>query len=409
MVFFYLVPVLFSAIGNWLYADYLNLPDLSYPRINLISLHFFILSSVPLILRTFLRVIETSWVFYPPLSLNTPGVGLELTVLSLHLNGISRLIGSMNYFCTFFNTGLANFEVYLFSLLASSILLVLGLPSVIVCLTMVVMDRNLSTHFFNHLEGGNLFMYIHLFWWFGHPEVYVVALPSFGLISSTISVYTHFSNYYESIYSIMMISFIGLSVWAHHMFLDVDWDSRLFYSFMSLLVGLPTGNKVFTWLYSVSSLPSEFLFEAPLFLVLMFSGLFSFGGFTGLVLGRVGLDYFMHDSYYVVAHFHYVISISASIGFYVGLLMTISIVSYLRLATRRNHSLSLLFFFRSNTTFIPIHLLGFFSMPRRYGRYSVALSSYNWLISTSSLYASIIYALSLNSVLIIFIIKIYRC
>jgi cytochrome c oxidase subunit 1 len=246
MVFFYLVPVLFSAMGNWLYADYLNLPDLSYPRINLISLHFFILSSVPLVLRTFLRVIETSWVFYPPLSLNTPGVGLELTVLSLHLNGISRLLGSMNYFCTFFNTGLANFEVYLFSLLASSMLLVLGLPSVIVCLTMVVIDRNLSTHFFNHLEGGNLFMYMHLFWWFGHPEVYVVALPSFGLISSTISVYAHFPNYYESIYSIIMISFIGLSVWAHHMFLDVDWDSRLFYSFMSLLVGLPTGNKVFT-------------------------------------------------------------------------------------------------------------------------------------------------------------------
>lgn len=373
------------------------------------SLHFFVLSRISLFIRSLIGVLETSWVFYPPLSSISLGTSLELMVFSLHLNGVSSLLGSFNYFCTFFNVGLGNFEVYLFSLLTTSILLVFGLPSVIICLSMVVIDRNLSTYFFDFTEGGRLLLYIHLFWWFGHPEVYVVALPAFGLVSNLISIYTPFSRYYEAIYSIIIISFIGLSVWAHHIFLDIDWDSRLFFSYISLLVGLPTGNKVFTWLYTLSCFSFPIVCDFPVYLTLVFIRIFSFGGFTGLILGRVGLRYFLHDTYYVVAHFHYVISLSASVGSNLGLATLLSARSFMRLLSRSNHSASILLFLSSNFTFMPIHFLGFYSIPRRYSDYTVALSSFNWVRSLGSLLGCFSYSVRLASYLMVFVLIFYRC
>lgn len=378
IIFFYLVPFVYSCLGNWIFSFILNLQDLKFPRFNLISFHLLISSYSPILFSSFHSIVSTSWVLYPP---NSTSIDIELLVLSLHLNGLSRFLGSINFISTFLLVGIEFYDSIVFCFISSSFLLILGLPAVIICLSILVIDRSYGTYFFVDLEGGRVISYMHLFWWFGHPEVYVVALPSFGSLSLFISSSYSFPWYYEAVASILLICFLGLIVWAHHMFVDVDWDRRYFFSLMSLLVGLPTGNKVFTWIYSLGGIPLSFVLDSRSSLILMFLSLFTFGGITGIFLSCIGIDYFFHDTYYVVAHFHYVISISSTLGGYLGLSYTLNNLSYVSSERSGIHSSNCLIFILSNFSFMPMHFLGLYSIPRRYISYSIGLNCYSFISS----------------------------
>ncbi|MEM7544914.1 MAG: cytochrome c oxidase subunit I [Pseudomonadota bacterium] len=389
MMFFVVIPLLFGGFGNYFMPLMIGAPDMAFPRMNNLSFWMFFAGASLAVLSIVMPGGNgqlgsgVGWVLYAPLSTTEQGFSMDLAIFAVHLSGASSILGAINMITTFLNMrapGMTLFKVPLFawSIMVTAMLILFALPVLAGAITMLLTDRNFGTTFFDPSGGGDPVLYQHILWFFGHPEVYIIIVPAFGIISHVISTFAKkpIFGYLGMVWAMIGIGVLGFVVWAHHMYtVGMSANAQAYFMLATMVIAVPTGIKIFSWIATMWGGSIEF--KTPMLFAFGFLFLFTVGGVTGIILSQAAVDRAYHDTYYVVAHFHYVMSLGAVFGIFAGIYYWIGKMSGRQYPEWAGKVHFWLMFIGANITFFPQHFLGRQGMPRRYIDYPEQFSLWN--------------------------------